>query len=139
MKIIIFKSLKSQLFIDKLFIAIGGEMAEHRLSVIIDPTAYTLCVIDPPCNSTAPRIPYRREQAEVIMEVIYQYGLRDNIGYFVTDNATNNNATIDILIDLLLLYLSRKQRHDRRLRCLGHVINLAAKSFLFRKLFKEFQ
>ena len=37
-------------------------------------------------------------QAEVIKEVIREYNLQNRIGYFVTDNAANNNTAIDMLV-----------------------------------------
>jgi hypothetical protein len=35
--------------------------------------------------------------------------------------------------------MTTKQRKARRLRCLGHVINLAAKAFLFGAEFEQFE
>ncbi|KAF5120944.1 putative AC transposase [Metarhizium anisopliae] len=59
-------------------------------------------------------------QAEVIKEVIQEYNLENRIGYFVTDNASNNNIAIDSLVACFLPHLTPKQRLGRRLRCLGH-------------------
>lgn len=61
------------------------------------------------------------------------------VGYFVTDNATNNDTAIDIVLLHFLPYLQIKQRRARRLRCLGHVINLAAKAFLYGTEYEAFQ
>ena len=70
-------------------------------------------------------------QAEVIISIIRDYGIQDRIGYFVTDNASNNDTAIDPILQELCPHLTQKQRKQRRLRCLGHVINLAAKAFLY--------
>lgn len=35
--------------------------------------------------------------------------------------------------------MPRKQRHSRRLRCLGYKINLSAKAFLYNKDFNAFK
>ncbi|KJZ68600.1 hypothetical protein HIM_12009 [Hirsutella minnesotensis 3608] len=78
-------------------------------------------------------------QAEVIKEVIQEYNLQNRIGYFVTDNASNNNTAIDSLIARFLPHLTPKQRLGRRLRCLGHVINLSAKAFLYGTEFDAFE
>jgi hypothetical protein len=78
-------------------------------------------------------------QAEVIKEVIREYNLQNRIGYFVTDNAANNNTAIDMLVACFLPHLTPKQRVGRRLRCLGHVINLSAKAFLYGTEFDAFE
>jgi len=70
---------------------------------------------------------------EIIIEVIEEYELGGNIGYFVTDNAPNNNTAVDHVIYYYFPHLrTKKQRLCRRLCCLSHVINLAVKAFLFR-------
>jgi hypothetical protein len=78
-------------------------------------------------------------QAEAIKAMIKDYGLQDNIMYFVTDNATNNDTAIDIVLADFMPYLSPKQRLARRLRYLGHVINLATKAYLFAKDVEEIE
>jgi hypothetical protein len=48
------------------------------------------------------------------------------LGYFVLDNALNNDTTLDKLaksMDFLLV--------ERRLRCIGHILNLIAEQYLF--------
>ena len=61
-----------------------------------------------------------------LLAVIQEFGIEDKLGYFVMDNASNN--------DTLLLYLSESipaiNCEVQRLRCLGHVINLVAKAIL---------
>jgi hypothetical protein len=70
--------------------------------------------------------------SKYIMEVIYEYDIAKILGYFVMDNVDNN--------DTLMTHLSLAIRRDfnlrydpqhHRLRCQGHIINLAVKSFLF--------
>lgn len=73
-------------------------------------------------------------QAQVIAEVIEDYEIRDQLGYFVTDNAGNNDTAIDSLCDSLGL-----EAESRRLRCLGHIINLAVKAFLYGKNAESFE
>jgi hypothetical protein len=72
--------------------------------------------------------------AEVIAEVIEDYEIRDQLRYFVTDNAGNNDTVINSLCDLLGL-----EARSRRLRCLGHIINLAVKAFLYGKNTESFE
>jgi hypothetical protein len=68
----------------------------------------------------------------VLHQVVKDFGIENNLGYFMTDNASNN--------DVALRYLERAIRDDggigfdvkeRRLRCLGHILNIAVKVLLF--------
>jgi hypothetical protein len=66
------------------------------------------------------------------MEVIRDYDIQGNLGYFDMDNAENN----DTMITSRSYSLRREFRlhcdpKHFRLRCQGHIINLAVKSFLF--------
>ena len=64
--------------------------------------------------------------AETVAAIIFNFGLTPKLGYFVTDNASNN--------DTCLAELGTKFGFDpvpRCLRCIGHVINLVARAFLF--------
>jgi hypothetical protein len=53
------------------------------------------------------------------------------LGFFIADNASVN----DVAIRLILAHLrpDLKNPDSRRVRCLGHIINLVAKAFLFGK------
>lgn len=64
--------------------------------------------------------------ADRVSEIIHEYGLEDRVGYFVTDNAENNDTC---LADLGTEFGFNKKH--RRLRCCGHIINLVARSILF--------
>jgi hypothetical protein len=63
----------------------------------------------------------------VILPLIQRFGINnDNLGYFVLDNATNNDTT--------LKELAKTMGFDpilKRLRCMGHIINLIAESYIF--------
>lgn len=72
-------------------------------------------------------------QAGLLSEVLKDFEITDKIGYFVTDNASNNDNAVDLLLRNLLPHLTAQQRQQRRLRCWGHILNLAAKAFLFGK------
>lgn len=70
--------------------------------------------------------------APVIHDVVKEYGIEHKLGWFMTDNAGNNDTALEGLNELL-----REDGGDgfdvegRRLRCLGHVINLAVKLLLW--------
>jgi len=60
-----------------------------------------------------------------VAAIIRAFKIVDRIGYFVLDNATNNDVAIDQLADEFGFIAK-----ERRLRCIGHVINLIAKQLL---------
>jgi hypothetical protein len=66
--------------------------------------------------------------AQSIIAVIEEYELRDRLGYFMLDNATSNDTCVREILRKFQPHLDPK---ERRLRCFGHVVNLAAKAFLF--------
>ncbi|EJP61141.1 putative transposase [Beauveria bassiana ARSEF 2860] len=72
--------------------------------------------------------------AEAIMEFIREYGIASKVGYFMMDNASNMNTMIDqISDDLEREFGVFYDPLPHRLRCLGHVINLAVMEFLVGK------
>ncbi|PNP73637.1 hypothetical protein FNYG_13019 [Fusarium nygamai] len=65
--------------------------------------------------------------AGTLPRVINSYGIQDKIGYFTLDNAYN-----DKVLQAVAKACGFNAAH-RRLRCNGHVINLAVQAFLFGK------
>ena len=72
-------------------------------------------------------------QAQIVLDVIGEYKIGGRIGYFMLDNASSNDTAVDLIMRTLYPKMSEKQRKRRRLRCLGHVVNLAAQAFLLGK------
>jgi hypothetical protein len=72
--------------------------------------------------------------ARYIVPVIQEFGIEGNLGYFISDNAGPNDTAVEAICKKLGL----ADAVHRRLRCLGHVINLAAKAFLFGKDVESF-
>ncbi|CCE34912.1 uncharacterized protein CPUR_08851 [Claviceps purpurea 20.1] len=65
--------------------------------------------------------------AETLYEKLSAYGITsDRIGWFVADNASNNDTCLKTLGGLLGF-----EPTERRLRCAGHIFNLVAHSILF--------
>ncbi|OWT42446.1 BED zinc finger domain-containing protein [Pochonia chlamydosporia 170] len=62
--------------------------------------------------------------ADCVMEIINDYGIASKVGYFMMDNADNNGT--------MMKYQIVYNAEHHRLRCNGHIINLAAQSFLFQ-------
>lgn len=78
--------------------------------------------------------------AEAIIPVLVEMGVVSKLGFFIADNATVNDVTISLIFQKLRPDIS--QPSHRRVRCLGHIINLAAQAFLFggdRQAFEEVQ
>jgi len=72
--------------------------------------------------------------AEAIAPVIKEYGLQDRVGYFVLDNVKSHDTCVRELIDRLQLNRDPKQY---RLRCFGHIVNLAVRAFVYGKIHVE--
>jgi hypothetical protein len=71
------------------------------------------------------------EQWKALQPVLEDYGIWHKVGYFTVDNYSSN----DVLCRLLSGFLGEKgiawlAKHQR-IRCHGHVINLAVQAFLF--------
>ena len=53
--------------------------------------------------------------------------IKENLGYFVLDNIPNNDTTLIKLIKKINF-----KPIEKRLRYIGHIINLIAEAYLFR-------
>jgi hypothetical protein len=76
--------------------------------------------------------------AEAIIFIFKEMISIERLGFFISDNVSPNNTAIRAILAYLRPNL--KDPDSRRVRCLGHIINLAAKAFLFKKdadAFKE--
>ncbi|KAI7771376.1 hypothetical protein LZL87_013875 [Fusarium oxysporum] len=70
---------------------------------------------------------YSKNLAGRVSEIIYEYSFEGRIRYFITDNAESNNTCLK---ELTIKLGFNKQYH--RLQCCRHIINLIARSILFR-------
>ncbi len=70
--------------------------------------------------------------AVIILDVLSVYAIRGRLGYFVMDNATNNDTMLEAIAKEFKeadgIYYDPV---EHRLRCIGHVINLSVQAFLF--------
>jgi hypothetical protein len=64
--------------------------------------------------------------ATSISKILAYFGIRDNFGHAIADNASENTACLNHLSELLNIDLDK-----RRVMCMGHVINLVAQEVLF--------
>lgn len=70
--------------------------------------------------------------AAAVLDVVEDWGFASKLGYFMMDNAANNDTMMTSLsLDLLRRFDIHYDPKVHRLRCQGHIINLAARAFLF--------
>jgi hypothetical protein len=69
-----------------------------------------------------------------VLDTIDSFGINDKVGYFVLDNATNNDTAMKVIGDELGFMGSK-----RRGRCIGHTLNLSAKALLFGNDVRAFE
>ena len=87
---------------------------------------------------------HEEHSGENIVNVVYQvmkeYDIHSKFGYFVGDNATNNNTSIEFLDQLM--WDDGYERFEPvkwRLRCFAHEMQIAVKGLLFGPNVKELE
>jgi hypothetical protein len=74
-------------------------------------------------------------QAAALLSILQDYGIDAlNMGYFVTDNATNNDTTLEALAKSIPFNVK-----ERRLRCMGHIYNLVSQAILYGEDIRGFE
>ena len=73
--------------------------------------------------------------ATEILTVVEDFEIQPNLGYFQSDNASSNDTCITAILSRIQPNLVSQPRFleekkQRRLRCLGHIVNLVAKAFI---------
>ena len=68
-------------------------------------------------------------QAELIIKIIQDYDITAKLGFFVMDNADNNDTALAAIFKEIRPDLLPRIK-ERRIRCAAHVINLVAQAFL---------
>jgi hAT family C-terminal dimerisation region len=122
-------------------------VAKSRIHISFDlwtsPNGYAICGIcahfvgsnNRNCNALIAMKRLKRRHggediAAVMIPVLEEYEIPPNLGVFVADNADSNDTAIRKTLTAVRPDLDSSRR---RSRCLGHIINLAAKAFLFGK------
>jgi hypothetical protein len=67
----------------------------------------------------------------MLVRIVSQFNIWSKIGYFMMDNATNNDTMLSSFGAHMDTLGFPFEIETHRLRCIGHIINLAVKSFLF--------
>jgi hypothetical protein len=73
--------------------------------------------------------------AAALVTALDSYEVSNNLGYIMLDNATNNDTTVESIINELESrgIITSMTALEMRLRCIGHIINLVVKALLFGK------
>ncbi len=72
--------------------------------------------------------------AKGVGDIITEFGLEKRIGYFVLDNAANNNTALEALGSSFGF-----EPRKRRIRCAAHIVNLVAMQIMYGKDLKAFE
>ncbi|KAG6989609.1 hypothetical protein FocnCong_v021169 [Fusarium oxysporum f. sp. conglutinans] len=74
-------------------------------------------------------------QAELIAGTLRKFNITaQNLGYYTGDNATSNDTCLEELSKVLEAESGAEYPHKRRrIRCIGHIINLALQAFLLAR------
>ncbi|KAJ0130912.1 Uncharacterized protein HZ326_25989 [Fusarium oxysporum f. sp. albedinis] len=72
--------------------------------------------------------------ADGVEEIIKEFGLEKHVGYFVLDNAGNNNTGVEALGRMFGFHPSKP-----RLRCTAHIVNLVATQIMYSKDLRAFE
>ena len=67
---------------------------------------------------------------QTVVDVVHEFQHESRLGAFVLDNAGSNDTAVRYILNELELHDTHEEEHCR-LRCLGHIINLAAQDFMF--------
>jgi len=65
------------------------------------------------------------------MEVLQEYGIEEKLGYFVGDNASNNDTLVRLFAEAQVEGNRLYNASEYHLRCVGHVITLSVRAFRF--------
>lgn len=80
-----------------------------------------------------------QKQAEIVLDVVNDFGFREKLGYFVMDNVGSNDQLVVAIADSLSEEGTIYNANHRRLRYNGHIINLAVKAFLFGQVVTDYE
>lgn len=78
-------------------------------------------------------------QAQIVLSVLDDFGIRGKLGYFVMDNVTSNDILMDEVAFALQEHGIYYNPGERRLRCNGHIINLSVQAFLFGRAVNDYE
>ena len=78
-------------------------------------------------------------QSQVIIALLQEYQLTKKVGYFTLDNVSNNNVALASLVEKLKELGIIFNPVEHQLCCIGHVINLVVKAFLYGVSSSELQ
>ena len=78
-----------------------------------------------------------KDIASVLIDVIKDYEIEKKLGIFMSDNVGENDLATKYTLEVI--DPAETDFSSRRARCIGHIINLAAKDFIFGKNVDAFE
>ena len=69
--------------------------------------------------------------ALTIQDILKAWGIGDQVGVCIADNAGNNDTCLKALYPSLDPTMTDRDIKARRMRCFGHILNLVVQAFLF--------
>ncbi|KAF6784017.1 transposase-like protein, partial [Colletotrichum musicola] len=72
-----------------------------------------------------------RSLSETLINAVNRYELQPRIGVTISNNATNNDTYLRAFYRSISPEITDVDVKARRMRCYGHILNLAARAFLF--------
>jgi len=73
-----------------------------------------------------------QNQFNILLPVLQDYGVVRKLGAIIADNASTNDTLCEIIEDHMFIKEDREwEAKHWRIRCSGHIINLAVQAFLF--------
>ena len=73
-------------------------------------------------------------QASILLDILEDFKIKARLGYLMLDNAHSNDTCVEVLAQNLNGEGTAFDPIQRRLRCNGHIINLAVQAFLFGRI-----
>jgi hypothetical protein len=71
------------------------------------------------------------KQASLILQVVEEFGIQSKLGWHTGDNATSNDTCLETIESRLLAeHQVQFNAKQRRIRCIGHIINLSLQASL---------
>lgn len=71
-----------------------------------------------------------KHQADLILNVLERFEIQQKIGFHTGDNATSNDTCLEAIGKVLTANGIEFNHSKRRIRCIGHIINLSLQAFL---------
>ncbi|KEY70678.1 hypothetical protein S7711_10324, partial [Stachybotrys chartarum IBT 7711] len=77
--------------------------------------------------------------AVTLSQIVREWEIEDRVGTVISDNASSNDNCLQHFYGSLDTEMTPADVRARRMRCYGHILNLAARAFLYGEDFEAFE